>query len=583
MEHVGLNQEGETPQGSSSEESGSHDTGSLAAALADVGSAAKGGMDEETARGFAPYLANSMKAAPPTGSRKVKRQVLARVEGWGERYDEWKLSVSERFERLDIAPDLAENIGSRRWFRGLATMVALGAVALAFWPSLTPLQARTAIPDGDDIRDEFRSQIIMPLALGADSGRRMGPTAAVTPLKSAPERPQIDLVATLAKGDSFSTMLRRAGVSASDIGRVSALIGGAMPLSEIEPGTRMDITLGRRIEEGAPRPLDALAFRARFDLELKIARTGGNPETNELGLLSLERSVIRVDDTPLRVRGQVGSSLYRSMRAAGVPASAAQDYLRALDDHIELDREVRSSDEFDIVIAYRRAATGERQAGNLLYAGIDRDGEPRTQLMRWGEEGQFYEASGVGEQRRGLVKPVPGPISSRFGMRRHPILGIRRMHAGLDFRARHGTPIVAVTDGQVVSAGRAGGCGVTVRLRHGGGLDTRYCHMSRMAVSRGQQVRRGQVIGYVGSTGLSTGPHLHYEMYRNGRAINPAGVDYVTRAVLSGTELIDFRRRLIELRGIEPGAALEDLEQLPSEVEEPLREIEKIAANSTAD
>ncbi|MGB7418673.1 MAG: M23 family metallopeptidase, partial [Erythrobacter sp.] len=103
-----------------------------------------------------------------------------------------------------------------------------------------------------------------------------------------------------------------------------------------------------------------------------------------------------------------------------------------------------------------------------------------------------------------------------------------------------------------------------------------YCHMSRMAVRQGQQVRRGQVIGYVGSTGLSTGPHLHYEMYRNGRPIDPASVSYVTRAVLSGTELFDFRQRLSALKEVEPGAALADLEQLPSERSEPVREIEKL-------
>jgi murein DD-endopeptidase MepM/ murein hydrolase activator NlpD len=540
-------------------------------------------IDEKTAREFAPYLVNSMKAAPPTGSRKVKRQVLARVAGWGARYDEWKLAVSEKLSRFDLAPDLAQDIGSRRWFRGAATMVVLGAVALAFWPSLTPLQARSGIPEGDDIRDEFRSQMILPLALGADSGRRMGPTAAVTPLESAPERPQIELVATLAKGDSFATMLRRAGVSAADIGRLSALIGDAMPLSEIEEGTKMDIVLGRRAGDGEARPLDALSFRARFDLELQVTRDGGDLEASEPGQLSLARNIIRVDDTPLRVRGKVGSSLYRSMRSAGVPASAAQDYLKALGDHVELEREVRSSDEFDVIIAYRRAATGERQAGNLLYAGVDRGGKPKTQLMRWGSDGRFYEASGVGEQRRGLVAPVPGQVSSRFGMRRHPILGIRRLHAGQDYRASYGTPIVAVTDGTVTSAGRAGGCGITVKLRHGGGLDTRYCHMSRMAVRRGQQVRRGQVIGYVGSTGLSTGPHLHYEMYRNGRVINPSSVNYVTRAVLSGTELLDFKRQLIDLKNIDPGAALEDLEQLPEEIEEPTREIEKIAEATTSD
>ncbi|QUL39475.1 M23 family metallopeptidase [Erythrobacter sp. JK5] len=451
-------------------------------------------------------------------------------------------------------------------------MLGLGAAALAFWPSWTPLEARPAMPQGEEIRDEFRSQMIMPLALGADSGRRMGPTAQVKPLASAPERPQIELVATLADGDSFAAMLRRAGVAGGDIGRVSALIGEAMSLSEIMPGTQMDITLGRRPGPGAPRPLDALAFRARFDLELQVKRPGENGE----GPLTLERKVIRVDDTPLRLRGPVGSSLYRSMRAAGVPASAVQDYLRTVDEHLDLDREVRSTDEFDIVIAYRRAATGERQAGQLLFAGIDRGGKPRTQLMRWGSEGRFFEASGVGEQRRGLLAPVPGAISSRYGMRRHPILGYRRMHAGLDFRAGRGTPIVAVTDGQVVSAGRAGGCGIAVKLSHGNGLQTRYCHMSRMAVSSGQSVRRGQVIGYVGSTGLSTGPHLHYEMYRNGQSVNPASVSFVTRSQLEGTELLDFRQQLIRLREIEPGAALEDLEVLQSEKDEPEREIEKI-------
>jgi murein DD-endopeptidase MepM/ murein hydrolase activator NlpD len=100
--------------------------------------------------------------------------------------------------------------------------------------------------------------------------------------------------------------------------------------------------------------------------------------------------------------------------------------------------------------------------------------------------------------------------------------------------------------------------------------------MSRMAVSAGMQVRRGQVIGYVGSSGLSTGPHLHYEMYRGGRVINPASVAFVTRAELSGTELIDFRRQLIRLKEIEVGAALEDLAPLPNEIREPVREIEKL-------
>jgi murein DD-endopeptidase MepM/ murein hydrolase activator NlpD len=389
------------------------------------------------------------------------------------------------------------------------------------------------------------------------------------------------MVVTLAPGDSFASMLRRAGVAGADIDRATALVGQVVAVGDIQPGTQMDLILGRRTAPGQPRPLDSLAFRVRFDLELALARPAvgqANPDGTPVipsGPLALQRNVIRVDETPLRVRGLVGSSLYRSMRAAGVPASAVQDYIKALDAQIDLDREVLPTDEFDIIFAYRRAATGERQAGQLLYAGVDRASRPRTQLMRWGSEGRFYEASGVGEQRRGLLAPVPGAVTSNFGMRRHPILGYMRMHAGIDFKASHGTPIVAVSDGRVTSAGRAGGCGIAVRLEHGGERSTRYCHMSRMAVASGMSVRRGQVIGYVGSTGLSTGAHQHYEMYRSGRVINPASVQFVSRALLSRTELIDFQRQLIRLKEIEVGAALADLAPLPGETRAPVREIEK--------
>ncbi len=535
----------------------------------------------EDAAALLPYLRNSRQLAVPTRQQVIKRRVLARARTLGDRYQEWREGAEVWLAGLDLAPDLAEDIGSPRWFRGLGTMLGLGALALAFWPDFTPLEARAAMPHSDVIRDELRSQMITPLALGADSGRRMGPTEAVLPLARAPERPQIQLVMTLAPGDSFASMLRRAGVSGDDSARVAGLIGQVMPLSEIAPGTQMDVVLGRRTGPNAGRPLDKLAFRARFDLELEIARPliapaaeGEAPQ--RAGPLALQRNVIRVDDTPLRLRGQVGTSLYRSLRQAGVPGSAAQEYLRALNDQIDITRDTRPSDEFDIIIDYRRAATGERQAGKLIYAGIDRGGRAQLQLLRWGKDGRFYEASGVGEQRRGLLAPVPGAITSGFGMRRHPILGYMRMHEGMDFKAGYGTPIVAVSDGRVSAAGRAGGCGIAVRLEHGEGLATRYCHMSRMAVSAGQSVRRGQVIGYVGSTGLSTGPHLHYEMYRGGRIINPASVQFVSRAQLSGTELIDFRRRLIDLKAVEVGAALKDLAPLPTEVKEPAREIEKV-------
>ena len=144
---------------------------------------------------------------------------------------------------------------------------------------------------------------------------------------------------------------------------------------------------------------------------------------------------------------------------------------------------------------------------------------------------------------------MPGPVTSNYGLRLHPILGYPRMHRGLDFRAGYGTPILAVADGRVTGAGWAGGYGNQVRLAHAGGLATSYSHMSRIAVQPGARVRQGQVIGYVGSTGLSTGPHLHFETYRNGATINPRSVRFVGRAQLSGGELAAFRTRLRGLLG----------------------------------
>ena len=478
-------------------------------------------------------------------------------------------SLADRLRTLDWAPDLAEDIGSRRWFRGIATMLALSAAALGFWPDLSAVEAAPAARIDATARDEFRSQMIMPLALGGDSGRRMGATARVVPLSAAPERAMVQMVATLGQGDSFERMLTRAGVGGGEANQVAALIGGEISLGEIAPGTRIDIVLGQRSGTGQARPVDKIAFRARFDLNLAVVR-------RPTGLIA-ERHPISVDSTPLRIRGQVGPSLYRSARAAGAPIEAIQHYLVALDQHLSLDSDMQPGDTFDLVVGYKRSASGEIQVGDLLYAGLERGTKAQAQLLRWGGEGQFFEASGMGAQRTGLIMPVVGGhVTSGFGARRHPILGYTRMHAGIDFGAAYGSPIYAVSDGTVAFAGWHGGHGNFVKLAHGGGLATGYGHMSRIAVSPGSRVRRGQVIGYVGSTGLSTGAHLHYEMYRNGVPVNPGSVSFVSTATLEGNELAAFKARLAVLRELRPGASLAPLAG-PGAAAAPAREIDRLS------
>ena len=473
-----------------------------------------------------------------------------------------------QLETLDWAPDLADQIGSTRWFRGLGTLVGLTLLALTFWPQSDAVAAAPSMPLDAGARDEFRSQMILPLALGGDSGRRMGATTAVTPLAAAPERTNLQLTATLAQGDSFARMLMRAGVSDADAGTATALIAGAVQVGLIPSGTQVDLRLGASMPGGG-RSLEHLGFRARFDLDLTVSRAGG--------ALVVTQQPIVVDTTPLRIRGVVGSSIYRSARAAGAPIEAIQQYLQTLDQHMSLDTGIEPGDTFDIIVSYRRSANGEAEVGELLFAGLEHDGRPKAQLLRWGGEGQFFEASGMGAQRTGLLMPVVGRITSNFGARRHPVLGYTRMHAGVDFGAPHGAPIYAVGDARVIYSGWHGGHGNYVKLDHGGGYATAYAHMSRIEVPNGARVSAGQVIGYVGSTGLSTGPHLHYELYQNGQVVNPLSVKFTVSNQVDGKQLAAFKARMAQLKAVTPGAAMGSLGPRQATVTAtPRREIDRL-------
>ncbi|EQB03252.1 peptidoglycan DD-metalloendopeptidase family protein [Sphingobium baderi] len=458
---------------------------------------------------------------------------------------DWRARLKDWAEDVDLVPDLGQRVGSLTWFRGLATCLGLCATALYLSPGFQPVPGAPEPLMEQAQFDEVRSQMITPLAMGADSGHRMGSTDAVQPLRQTPERPRIELNAQIGSSDTLPRALSRAGVSANDVATVNALVGGDMS-GGAKAGTRLDIVLGRRASRDRPRPLDHLAFRARLDLGVEINRVGG--------VLQVKRIPIRVDDTPLRIQGVVGDSVYNSARAAGAPPKAVQAFLRVIAQQMDLGS-IHAGDRYDIVTEYRRAETGDVEVGDLLYAGLRRSRGKSIDMLKWttGGRTEWFEASGVGERRGVLTQPVAGRISSGYGQRRHPILGYTRMHAGVDFAARYGSPIYAVTDGRVSFAGRHGGHGNYVRLEHGGGLATGYGHMSRIAAVSGQRVRRGQVIGYVGSTGLSTGPHLHYELYRNGRTVNPLSVTFTTTSQLAGRDLANFRARLAQLKGLRPG------------------------------
>lgn len=461
----------------------------------------------------------------------------------------WRTRIEHWAQGVELVPDLGQNIGSRIWWRGLLTCLSLCGTTLMLTPGVTTIPGSVPAPLASSHLDQYRSQMISASALGGDSGVRMGPTDAVAPLAETPERPEIELDAALGTGDSFAHTLSRSGVSAADATALLSLISQAVDPDSIAAGTRLHMILGRRPNRNVARPLERLTVRARLELALEVTRVEG--------ALTLRRIPIAVDNTPLRIRGRVGDSLYRAARAAGADPSTIQAYLKVLASQLNVGSDVGADDEFDMIVAHRRAETGESEVGQLLFAGLDRARGKNVNMLKWSQDGrqQWFEASGVGERRGVLAAPVSGRLSSTYGTRFHPILGYRRMHAGVDFAAAFGSPIYAVTDGRVSYAGWHGGHGKYVRLEHSGGIGSGYAHMSRIAVASGQMVRRGQVIGYVGSTGLSTGPHLHYELYRGGATVNPNSIKFTQVAQLSGAALQSFRARLADLKRLPIGLA----------------------------
>ncbi len=262
---------------------------------------------------------------------------------------------------------------------------------------------------------------------------------------------------------------------------------------------------------------------------------------------SATQQVSDADPHAQRFTGLVGGDLTQSLQAAGVPERQGREYIAVLGRAIQLAGGLSVQDRFDLVIE----RTDSSEFGRLLYAGLDRIARADVELLKWtdGKSTIWVNADGVGGETSSAMRlPVPGRVTSGFGSRFHPILGYARFHKGVDLGASTGTPIVAAADGRVVAAGWHGGYGRQVAIVHADGIRTSYGHMSQIAAYPGEMVRRGQVIGYVGSTGLSTGPHLHFEVTKNGLPVNPMSVKLGgAPAQLQGEKLHVFQSELRHL------------------------------------
>jgi murein DD-endopeptidase MepM/ murein hydrolase activator NlpD len=245
---------------------------------------------------------------------------------------------------------------------------------------------------------------------------------------------------------------------------------------------------------------------------------------------AFKRELVKPDVRSAYARGVINSSLSQSAQRAGLPYSLAMDMANVFGYDIDFAEDIRRGDEFEVVYE-QKVVNGKPIAnGNILSARFINRGKTFTAVRYTNKQGatSYYTADGNSMRKAFIRTPVDfARISSGFSMgRRHPILNKIRAHKGVDYAAPRGTPIKAAGDGRVMLAGRHGGYGNAVIIQHGNSYKTLYGHMQGFAkgVRTGTSVKQGQIIGYIGTTGLSTGPHLHYEFQVNGRHVNPLSI-----------------------------------------------------------
>jgi murein DD-endopeptidase MepM/ murein hydrolase activator NlpD len=315
-----------------------------------------------------------------------------------------------------------------------------------------------------------------------------------------------------------------------------------------------------------------LKLRAGQEIRMKLASgEGGQREPLKVSVFSgvkaeasVERSVdgeYGMTDEPVEVANFKGededsvssqrATLYTSIYAAALAQDLRPEIidklLRILSYDVDFKQRVRPGDTFELFFDVKQDETGAEKAGELLYASMTVGGANTRYYRFRTPDGavDFYNDRGSNSRKFLMQTPIKaGRFTSGFGFRRHPLLGIRKMHTGVDWAAPTGTPIMAAGDGTVEEAGRNGGNGNYVRIRHGNGYKTAYSHLSRFApgMKKGMKVRQAQTIGFVGSTGFSTGPHLHYEVLVNNRFTNPLKVRVPRSRQLNGRMLAEFKK-----------------------------------------
>ncbi|AYC31362.1 peptidase M23 [Pseudomonas cavernae] len=345
-----------------------------------------------------------------------------------------------------------------------------------------------------------------------DADNKKNDASTSTASETTPTAPRHRAVA-VAAGDTLSTLFAKVGLTSNDVHSVVNSSKDAKRFGQLKVGQVLEIRLS------SDGQLEGLHSKLS-DLE-SISLTN-----NDKGLV-FKRELTKPEERTAYARGVIDSSLFLSAKRAGMSHNLTMDLANVFGYDIDFAQDIREGDEFEVIYE-EKVINGKRVGtGSILAARFVNRGKPYTAVRYTSKQGltSYYTADGNSMRKAFIRTPVDfARISSRFSMgRKHPILNKIRAHKGVDYAAARGTPIKAAGDGKVLLAGRRGGYGNTVIIQHGNSYRTLYGHMQGFAkgVRTGGMVKQGQIIGYIGTTGLSTGPHLHYEFQANGVHVDP--------------------------------------------------------------
>ena len=354
------------------------------------------------------------------------------------------------------------------------------------------------------------------------------------------ERPAEKKV-VVGKGDTLVGLLvNKASVPTQDAYKAVEALKKLYDPRDIAPGHEITVFFHKE-----PYVADPKFKGLRFEKDLINTFTVNLSNNGEYKANKLKKSLRR----SLRAyKGTIDSSLYASTRASGIPNAVIVELIRMYSWNVDFQRDIRSGNKFEIMYEEYRTEDGDiiSNKGNILYAKLEMGKEelPFYRFQNTNGLVDYYDANGRSAKKTLMKTPIDGArLTSGFGYRKHPVLGYSKLHKGLDFAAPRGTPIYAAGDGKIKKIGHYGSYGKYIKIKHMNGIETAYAHMKgfKRGLKNGSKVKQGQVIGYVGTTGRSTGPHLHYEVIKNRRQLNPKDLKLPLGTRLKGKTFKRFK------------------------------------------